>query len=121
MNEVNVTYTRWGLANRFPDGIELNQVLKKNPRLHDSILHHELGHKKDNTFKQDYVHDLRPINKLSQKDLIIFMVKHPTTWTQLLPFYYSPKRKKIIYDLNMVINYSLVIGFIGLAFYLAIR
>ena len=115
---ISVTYTRWGLANRFSDGIELNESLKENKRLHDAILDHEMGHKETNTFKQDLSHDLSPINKLSQKELLIFMLKHPRTLTQLFPIYWSPKRKQIVYDLNMLIIYGLFIGVAVLLFYL---
>ncbi len=111
---VEIQYVRWGLANRFsnPDRVELNEALKTNMKLHDAILKHEFGHKKDNTFKQDFFHDLTPINKLSQKDLIIFMIKHPKTITQLLPFYWSPRRKELVYDINMIIIYAITLGVI---------
>ena len=110
---IPIHYVKWGLANRFDDSIELNEALKSDRRLHDAILSHELGHKDDNTFKQDLIHDLTPINTLSQKELLIFMIKNPRTLTQLLPIYWSPRRKKLIYDLNMVIIYSVVL--VGMA------
>lgn len=113
---VEISYVKWGLANRFDEGIEMNECLKKNMRLHDAILDHELGHKDQNTFRQDIVHDLSPINKLSQKDLVIFMVKHPRTWTQLFPIYWSPRKKQIVYDLNMLIIYGVLIGVVALSF-----
>jgi len=113
-NMVPISYVKWGLANRFSDGIELSESLKKYPDLQGAILQHELGHHKSNTFKQDLAHDLTPINKLSQIDLLIFMFKHPKTLTQFLPVYWSPKRKQLIYDLNMVIIYSFIFGTIGL-------
>ena len=115
---VPIRYVKWGLANRFDDGIELNENLKKDMKLHNAILDHELGHKETNTFKQDFVHDLTPVNKLSQKELVAFMVKHPKTWTQLLPFYWSATRKEFVYDLNMLIVYGAVLGGIGILFIL---
>ncbi len=107
---VEIVYTRWNLANSFDDCIELNKALKTNKNLHDAILNHELGHKKKNTFKQDLFHDLAPINKINQKELVLFMLKHPRTFTQLLPFFWSSKRKQIVYDLNMIIIYGFVLG-----------
>ena len=115
---IPVHYVRWGLANRFDDSIELNEALKGDMRLHDAILDHALGHQDNNTFKQDLVHDLTPINTLSQKELLIFMLKKPRTLTQLLPIYWSPRRKKLIYDLNMVIIYSVVLGGLALLIFL---
>lgn len=113
-----IIYTRWNLANKFDTHIELNECLKQDMNLHNAILDHEHGHKNTNTFKQDLIHDLTPINKLSQKDLVIFMLKHPRTWTQLLPVYFSPNQKEWIYDLNMVIAYTIALGLLGLALYL---
>jgi len=115
---VEISYVKWGLANRFDDGIELNENLKKYPNLHGAILHHELGHKETNTFKQDLAHDLRPINKFSQKEVLAFMVRHPKSFTQLLPVYWSSKRKQLIYDLNMIIIYGIVVGIVLLGLYL---
>ncbi len=118
---VRVVYTKWNLANRFDDCIELNEALKDNPKLHSAILTHELGHKKSNTFKQDLFHDLTPMNRLSQKDLIVFIIKHPRTWTQFLPIYWSPKRKELVYDMNMLVIYGSIIIGIALLYYFIIR
>lgn len=117
---VEITYVKWGLANRFsdPDVIELNEALKTNDKLHNIILNHELGHKKENTFKKDLIHDLTPINKLSQKELIFFMFKHPRTFSQLLPFYWSTKRRQLVYDLNVIIIYAIILGAISLGLFL---
>lgn len=112
--KIQIEYTKWGLANRFDDCIELNEALKTNPKLHAAILKHELGHKGTNTFKQDFAHDLTPMNELSQKELVVFMIKHPRTWTQLLPIYWSGKRKEFVYDLNMLLIYGGLIGGIAL-------
>jgi hypothetical protein len=117
---ISVEYVKWGLANRFDDTIELNESLIKNKELHDAILSHERGHHHNNTFKQDFIHDLRPINKLSQKDLIVFMIKHPRTFTQILPFYWSPRRKKIIYDINTIVIYIIVFAIISSALFIII-
>lgn len=115
---VEIRYVKWGLANRFDDYIEMNIALKEDPKLHNAILDHELGHKKSNSFRQDLAHDLTPINKLSQKELLVFMIKHPTTFTQILPFYWSPRRKKLVYDLNMILIYVVVLSVFGLFFLL---
>lgn len=114
---VEIVYTKWNLANRFDDCIELNEALKKYPKLHRAVLDHELQHKKGNTFKQDLLHDLSPLNKLSQKDLIVFMIKHPKTLSQFLPIYYNHRRKQIVYDINMLIVYGVIISSISLLLY----
>ena len=114
---IPIVYTKWNLANRFDDCIELNEALKDYPKLHHAILNHELDHKDGNTFKKDLYHDLAPINKLSQKELFIFIIKHPKTLTQFLPFYWSFSRKQFIYDLNMIIIYGVVAFIIFLGTY----
>ncbi len=115
---VDVRYVKWGLANRFDDGIELNENLKKYPKLHNSILDHELGHKDSNTFRQDLAHDLTPIQKLNQKEVVVFMLKHPKAMIQLLPFYWSSKRKQIVFDLNMILIYGFFVGVFTLGYFL---
>jgi len=96
----------------------LNEALKENQRLHDAILDHELGHKDTNTFKQDMAHDLTPVNSLRQKDVFLFMLKHPRTLTQFFPIYWSSKRKQLVYDLNMLLILGGMVGFIILLFIL---
>jgi len=112
---VDIVYTKWNLANRFSDCIELNESLKEDKRLHDAILKHELGHKNDNTFKQDFIHDLTPVNDLTQRDVLKFMIKHPRTFTQIFPIYWSSRRKQFIYDLNMILIWGFIIVMILLA------
>ena len=114
---VEIIYTRWNLANRFGDVIELNEALKENSKMRTSILEHELAHKKTNTFKQDLAHDLRPIGKVSQWEILLFMIRHPRTLTQIFPFYYSPSKKEFIYDLNMLLIYGTIFGGIGLLYW----
>ena len=57
---------------------------------------------------------------LHTKDLFKFMVKHPKSFTQLLPFYWS-KEKGIVYDINLMIMYFFMIGIIFLTFYFGLR
>ncbi len=114
---VDIIYTKWNLANRFGNTIELNEALKTNSKMRSSILDHELGHKSTNTFKQDLAHDLRPIGQVSQWEILLFMIKHPRTLTQIFPFYYSPSNKQFIYDLNMLLIYGAIFGGIALLFW----
>lgn len=118
---IPINYVKWGLANRFDDCIEMSESLKSNPRLHNAILDHELGHKKTNTFKRDFMHDLTPLSKVSQREVVVFMLTHPRTLTQVFPFYWSSRRKQFIYDLNMVIVYTVVFGIIGFGLYFGLR
>ncbi len=109
--EVPIRYVNWGVANRFDDGIELNVNLQKYPKLHDTILRHELGHKKDMSQGQHMRHDLLP-TKVSNKEMFVFMFKHPKSLIQFFPFYWSSTRKQIIYDLNMIIIQGIMLAII---------
>lgn len=103
---MEITYTKWNLANRFDNHIELNENLKKYPDLHSQILSHELGHTDAQGFTmKDFKHDLSS-QDLNYRQLIIFMLKHPRCLTQFFPFYYSSKRHQFVYDLNLLIIYS---------------
>ncbi len=107
-----------GIANRFADAIEINKYLKAYPKLYFPILRHELSHS-DKTFSfKDFSHDLNSENKVDRIQLLKFMFKHPKSFTQVLPFYYTPKRK-IVIDINLVIVYlvMLLVGF-GIYFWL---
>lgn len=111
--QIKVRYCKYGLANFYGDYIEINQKLKYNKPLRDYIIKHELGH--SNKFDLNYeVYDgikliTKPHTALSLMGLYITT---PSTWTDLLPVQY--KNKKIVYDLNLLILYSFIIGLIFL-------
>ena len=104
---VKIVYTKWGLANRFDDCIELNENLKKYPKLQAQLLDHEVRHTDKSMSVFDLKHDLSSQQEIDSKALMFFMLKHPKSLTQILPFYYSPRRKKLIYDLNLIITSGL--------------
>lgn len=110
---IPIVYTKWGLANRFDDCIELNEGLKKYPSLHSKILKHELSHTNKRFSSKDLRYDLTSTDGIKQVDLILFMLKHPRTLSQLLPFYWSRRRKQLIYDLNLMLTYTIFFGIIG--------
>ena len=118
---VKIVYTRWNLANKFDDCIELNEGLKKYPKLHGAILRHELEHSDKYFSTRDLSHDILPTKKVKQSEILSFMLRHPKSFSQLLPLYYSPRRKEFIYDLNLIIIYSFMIGVAGLGIYLGLR
>ncbi len=104
---IPIVYTRWGLANRFDDSIELNENLKSSPELQAQLLAHELKHTDKKFTIEDLKHDLLSQQEIDYKKLIMFMLKHPRTLIQLLPLYWSPKRRQVIYDLNLIIIYGI--------------
>jgi hypothetical protein len=105
---VKINYVSHSIANNFGEVIEINKHLLKYPELHKTILEHELGHTDVAGFtKHDFKHDVQEIN-VDQFQLLKFMVLHPKSFMQFLPFYYS-KTWGFIYDINRIVIYSIVI------------
>ncbi len=102
---VNVNH---GIANRFADCIEVNKHLHNYPKLYYPIIRHELEHtdNKGFTFK-DFKHDINSEHKIDRIQLLKFMFKHPKSFTQILPIYYTRKRKFVV-DINLFIAYSVM-------------
>jgi len=95
-----VIYTNSGLANVFDDGhIEINKKLLKYPKLHNYILKHELGHKKEFDLSHEFKFGWEII------PLFFIFIFTPSMWVDLLPV--QRKGKYIVYDLNMIILYSI--------------
>ena len=116
---MEVVYTDWGIANRFEDSIEMNRNLKKYPKLHRKILAHELKHTDTFFSVQDLKNDLSS-NDLNHLDMIKFMIRHPKSFSQLLPIYYT-KKHGIVYDVNLSLMWLFIIGVFGGVIFLATR
>ena len=115
---MEIRETNWGIANNFGDYIEINRNLKEYPELYNAILYHELSHTNKKGFtKEDFLLDIGPSN-VSYLKLLVFMIRHPKSLTQFLPFYY--KDKSFIYDINMMIAWSVMIIVIGGAIVLSL-
>jgi hypothetical protein len=115
---MKIQYVKGGIGNNFGEVIELNEDLKKYPKLHDSIVSHELRHTKNLMSKQDFVADMAE-TKIDKKELLLFMLKHPRSFSQFLPLYYN-KRWGLVYDLNLFLSYGVILCCIALAWLLAI-
>ena len=105
---MKVLYCNRGLANNFLTHIEINKKLKYNKPLRDYIVKHELGHKKGFDLSHEFKIDWKIIPYL-----FLFVLTTPSTWFDFLPV--QKKGKNIVYDLNLLILYGLVIlGIIAL-------
>ena len=62
--EKKIKYVDWGLANWYEDRIEINRNLKKYPKLHNYIILHELGHKKEFDLMHDFMGPIRTSIKM---------------------------------------------------------
>jgi hypothetical protein len=115
---MEIRYVDSGLANNFGDYIELNKYLKFYPELHDTILKHELSHTNNKGFtKEDFLLDFSP-SKVNYWKLFKFMCMCPKSFLQFAPFY--KQGKTIVYDINMIIAWSAILGVIGITLFLTI-
>ncbi len=97
-----VLYCNRGFANFYGSHIEINKKLKYNKKLRDYVIKHELGHKKEFDISHEFKIDWKII-----PSLFLFVLITPSTWIDFLPI--QIKDKQIIYDLNLIILYSLII------------
>lgn len=103
-NQLKVKYSDYGVANFFGNYIEINKKFKYNKPLRDYVVKHELGHKNKFDLSHEFEIDYHIF------PLMIFILKNPSTWTDFLPIQF--KKKKIIYDLNLMILYVFIISLI---------
>ena len=101
---MKIEYVSHSLGNNFGDTIELNENLKDYPNLHDSILKHELEHSSKLFTISDLKLDIIE-NRVNSLELLKFMLKHPKSFIQIIPFYWT-KKHGFVYDINLMIIYS---------------
>ncbi len=115
--QLKIVYRNYGIADRFPNGIiELNKHLKKYPNLHKSLIQHEARHSNNERFnRKDLVHDIGTPNQINTWEMMKFMVRHPFSFMQFVPVYWTKKRG-IIIDYNLILIWSgvCIIVFLGL-------
>jgi hypothetical protein len=110
MKKQKVIYVKSGLANFYPDRIEINESLKSNKKLRDYIVKHELGHKES----FDLMHEFKSIDLKIMPSLFKFIITHPSTYIDFLPIQY--KDKQLVYDLNLLILYTISLLLLGTTF-----
>jgi hypothetical protein len=115
---MKVDFVNHSIGNNYGDLIELNEGLKTYPRLLKQVLNHELGHTKEG-FKKNFLHDLTE-NKVSNKELLSFMLHYPKSLYQFRPFFWH-KKYGFVYDVNLIIIYLVMILIIASAFVIAIK
>lgn len=117
---ITINYVDSGLGNRFDDHIELNKNLLKPEyqQIHDIILNHELSHSDKAFTIKDLVLDLGE-SEINRLDLFKFMIKHPKSFTQLLPVYWC-KKHGFVYDINLILIYLSMFSLFSISLYLAI-
>lgn len=109
----------YAIANNFGDYIEINKHLKPEyPKLYRAILKHELSHTNEKGFTgKDFALDLTD-DSINYKELLVFIIRHPKALYQLLPIF--RKNKVWIYDINLMIVWSVIFIAITLAIFLSL-
>lgn len=115
---MKIEYVSHGLGNNFGDVIEINRNLIYYPELYNIVLKHELEHSDKIFSLKDLKLDLT--QKANSWDMLKFMFKHPKSFSQLLPFYYSRKHG-FVYDINLILIYCFLIGLILLTSFIAVH
>ena len=114
--EIRIVWTDWDVANRIGSTIYLNKNLQKPEYrvLLDWIMAHELAHGEhtDKYNWNDFKLDFMPENKMLWQ-LLLFQLKHPKSWSQLLPF--KEVDGGIYWDISLLIQW--VIALLIIAFF----
>jgi hypothetical protein len=83
---IKVNKINYGIACRIGDNIYLNRKLENYPLLYDTILSHEFSHSSGFN-KNDLLIDLNNKHlKGYKKEYYSFILTHPSSWTEFLPF-----------------------------------
>lgn len=100
IDNTNVLYVKWGLANWYEDKIELNENLIKYPKLHDYIIKHETKHSSGFDLHKEI-----SFNFIYIFYMVLFCLRYPKTLIDLSPI--TIRGNCIMYDNNKLILYSI--------------
>lgn len=104
---IEVRDVDYGIANNFGNYIEINRHLRNYPTLFVPIMRHELAHTDAVWSWEDFKLDFLDTTDTNRWDLVRFMFKHPKSFTQFLPIYWT-RKKGFVYDINMMIMYLIM-------------
>lgn len=106
-----IEYVEYGIGYRLPDGrIQINKQLRKNARLHDQVIKHELEHDQTEKFT---LHDLLHDMKSGNWELDKFILTHPKMWTGLLPIQKIDGRYYTNPTMSLAYIYIIGMGVLG--------
>lgn len=86
---MRIKHINHGIGCRIGETIFLNKKLLKYPRLHNAILKHEKAHTEGARYSsEDLLLDFKGKHlKELKKEYYGFILKHPSSWTEFLPFW----------------------------------
>jgi len=90
--------------------IELNKHLKKYPKLHQSVLNHELEHARLNSKHIDFWHDLKALFSPMNFELTKFSLRHPSALLSSSPIFFTKKGIAVNLFMSLVWGTTLLTG-----------
>jgi len=117
LNKLPIVEIDRGIANNFGTYIEINKHLRKYPNLLNHILEHEFSHTNKLVSFEDFKLDFIQPSKVNSFEMFKFMIKHPKSFTQLLPFYWT-RKNGFVYDFNLIVMYLIMVFVFTLTIYL---
>ena len=118
--ELPIIEVNHGLANNFGTHIEINKHLRNYPELLNPILEHEFSHTDKAVTWQDFKLDFIMPQAIHYKQLFNFMIKHPRSFTQFAPIYWT-RKKGFIYDFNLIVMYLIMFTIITSTIYFGVK
>lgn len=105
--EMKIKYTKYGFAARVGDIIYLSKDLDKYPELKENLIKHEKAHTSNYAWKDimidwkgEHLHE-------TKKQQYKFILTHPKSWTQVIPFWIYNKR--LVVDPVLCVVWTLII------------
>ncbi len=101
---MKLVWGKFGLAYRYGDTIEINEIFKENPKLLKHVMEHEMNHSSGTGI--DFMHDLKDSIKYTfNKDWFLFFLKHPKAYFQ--------SAMPVWYDHELNVNWFLVVFYLA--------
>lgn len=120
INGIEIRETEYGIANNYGSYIEINENLKDYPDLLRPVLEHELSHTNKAFSWEDFKLDFIDTTHTNRWQMVKFMFKHPKTFTQLLPIYWT-RKKGFVYDLNLMVMYLIMSSIFIITIYMGVN
>ena len=114
--EIEIREINYGIGyyctNEGEHWIELNKHLKKYPKLHQSVLNHELEHARLNNKNIDFWHDFKSMFGPMNFELTKFSLKHPSALLSNSPILFT--KKGIAFNWFMCLVWGAVLSGLGI-------
>jgi hypothetical protein len=102
--------THYGIASRVGDTIYINEALEnKYPRLYQALITHEQNHSGSISLKDLFIDVGNVELKDLKKEYYSFILTHPSSWSEFLPFWIIEGKFQI--NITLLVFYIIVVFF----------